>query len=113
MGVEPQCSDSPGIMKGVVLHNHFMVYGISGSHIVSFLTLLIPKSMNCFRCIPNHAGIPSGSENVHERSDSTSRDFGYTFNGMRGTIRDKQHHHGQWEGKRYCGVLCVRNANNY
>ena len=35
-------------MKAVVLHNHFMVYSISGPHIVSFVTLLIPKSMIVF-----------------------------------------------------------------
>ena len=47
-GVEPQCSDSLGIMKAMELHNHFMVYGISGPHIVRFVTLLIPKSLIVF-----------------------------------------------------------------
>lgn len=53
MGVERQAPDSPGIMEAVVVHSHFMVYGISGPHMISFVTHLFCKH-GYFRRIPGY-----------------------------------------------------------
>ena len=59
-------------MKAVVLHSHLMVYGISGPHIASFVTLLTSKGMIVFVVFLATWEFRQEVRKVYERSDSTS-----------------------------------------